>query len=250
MSVEQTAEPADFVPRTQWPRVRRDPTELPQATFRTALRGFDRDEVRNLLEDVAADYHALQMQNASLTRQLANFEAVLVASLREESPVRRPAPGSQQQGDRVLQRANDEAQAILTRAHAQAEEITARARARVRTVEPHVEQLEQEQKRFRTVLGATISDLLTVLTMTRRDQDGSGHHQQHLAEEMLAREMSIDAPVSRPAVTGGVTQTPTQTGPSSARSAVAAHKGLHRADGNGSAANARGQVGTPAATVT
>lgn len=62
---------------TQGPWARRNVAELSQTNFRIALRGFDRDEVRAILDSVAADYRVLQMQNASLQRQLANLEGVL-----------------------------------------------------------------------------------------------------------------------------------------------------------------------------
>ena len=234
MSVAQTPPPTDLVPRVRWPQVRQNPTELPQATFRTALRGFDRDEVRTLLEDVAADYRVLQMQNASLQRQLASLEAVLVSYCREESPFKAAAPG---QGSQRLQRANDDAQAVLARAHAQAEEIVERARARVRTVEQH----EHDQERFRQVLGATISDLLTVLTMTRRDPDGDGNGQQNLANELL-----VEAPISRPALTGDLAQ----SAPSNVKNAPAMHKDREGAHENEGAATDRGQLATPPATAT
>ena len=234
MSVAQTPSSTDLVPRVRWPQVRQNPTELPQTTFRTALRGFDRDEVRTLLEDVAADYRVLQMQNASLQRQLASLEAVLVSYCREERPFKAAALG---QGDQGLQRANDDAQAILARAHAQAEEIVARARARVRTVEQH----EHDQERFRRVLGATISDLLTVLTMTQRDGDGDGNGHQNLANELPA-----EAPISRPALTGDLAQ----SAPSNVKNVSAMHKDSERAHENESAATDRGQLAPPPATAT
>jgi DivIVA domain-containing protein len=164
MSVAHLTPSTELTRPLQWPLVTRDVTDLPQTVFRTALRGFDRDEVRTVLEDIATDYRVLQMQNASLRRQLANLEATLAASRRDDNGGSAPV---RHHGDHVLQRANDQAQAILSRAHAQAEEMLARARARVNVIDRYFAQLEQDQGHFRTVLGSTISDLLTVLTMTR-----------------------------------------------------------------------------------
>ena len=237
------------MPQEQWTRVRRNATDLPQATFRTALRGFDRDEVRTLLEDVAADYRVLQMKNAALERQLTSLEGVVIAYLRDEGPARGAVLAAQPQGGQALQRANAEAEAILARAHAQAEEIVARAHARVQAVE----QLEKEQKRFRTVVGATISDLLTVMTMTRQDQDGDGHPHEHLAKEIAARELAakkvlIDAPISRPAIIGEVAQTPAPAAPTSAKSAPPVRYDTDQMRGRDSAATGRGPANTPPAT--
>lgn len=246
MSVAQTPEPTDLVPQEQWPRVRRNATDLPQATFRTALRGFDRDEVRTLLEDVAADYRALQMKNAALERQLTSLEGVVIAYLRDEGPARGAVLAAQPQGDHTLHRANADAEAILSRARAQAEEIVARAHARIRTVE----QLEQEQKRFRTVVGATISDLLTVMTMTRRDQDGDGPQHERVAKELAAKKILIDAPVSRPAITGEVAQTPAPAAPNSAKSAPPVRYDADQMRRRDGVATGSGPANTPSARKT
>jgi DivIVA domain-containing protein len=52
-------------------------TDLSKIEFRTALRGFDRDQVRAVLARVAGDYRVLQMQNESLRRQLSSLEETL-----------------------------------------------------------------------------------------------------------------------------------------------------------------------------
>src|SRR5687767_13935810 len=82
---------------------RRNVAELTQTAFRTARHGFDRDEVRAILDSLAADYRVLQLQNASLQRQLANVEAVLQAYYRDEDP-----NATALAVKHTLQRANDE----------------------------------------------------------------------------------------------------------------------------------------------
>jgi DivIVA domain-containing protein len=226
MPVVQTPQPTDARrPRTSWDR--RNIAELSQTKFRTTLRGFDRDEVRATLDSVAADYRVLQLQNASLQRQLADLEGVLRAYHRENRPVNGTALAVKPQGDHV-QRANDEARAILSRAHAQAEEMMARVCAQARAVEQPFEQLEHDQRNFRAVLGATISELLTVQTMTQRTphEDGNGH--QDLAKDILA-----NASVSRPALTGELDQPgPSDTGSSSATRNERNQTDRHKNDAN------------------
>jgi cell division septum initiation protein DivIVA len=79
---------------------------------------------------------------------------------------------SRTRSTQLIERANDEAQAILTRARAEAEDIVARARTEVPAVEQLVEQLERDRRQFRSVLYSTISNLLAVLTVARRDGNG------------------------------------------------------------------------------
>ncbi len=71
--------PLGRIDRSQGPWDTRNVAELSQTSFRTTLRGFDRNEVRAILDSIAADYRVLQLQNASLLRQLADLEGVLQA---------------------------------------------------------------------------------------------------------------------------------------------------------------------------
>jgi DivIVA domain-containing protein len=154
--------PPGGVNRSQGPWDRRSVAELSQSEFRTTMRGFDREEVRAILDSVAADYRVLQLQNASLQRQLADLEAVLDAYQRETSPEKSTTPTV----NHALHRASDEAREILTRAHAQAEETMMRVSALAQNSEPPSAQFEQNQRNFRVLLAATVSEMLTMLSMT------------------------------------------------------------------------------------
>ena len=180
--------------RSQGPWDRRNVAELSQTNFRTELRGFDREEVRAILDSVAADYRVLQLQNASLQRQLADLEAVLQAYHRGDGPSTGPALTGH-----VLQRANEEARAILMRAHAQAEDTMSRVVARAREAERPIEQFEQDQRHFRALLAGTVSELLGVLSLTHRPPSGSAEPRQ-IAARLLLEAPASAAPVTSPDV--------------------------------------------------
>jgi DivIVA domain-containing protein len=84
MPVVPTPKPNDER-QAESPWDRQDIGRLSQTTFRIVLRGFDRDEVRAVLDSVAADYRVLQLQNRSLQKQLASLEGVLKAYQREHN---------------------------------------------------------------------------------------------------------------------------------------------------------------------
>jgi DivIVA domain-containing protein len=132
MTVVSSLNPIGAI-RSQEPWDRRNIAELTQTSFRTAMRGFDRDEVRRILDSVAADYRVLQLQNASLQRQLAHLEAVLQAYYRGDNHAK--ALPLKHLGADLVQRATDEARAILMRARAHTEETMASVSARARAVE-------------------------------------------------------------------------------------------------------------------
>jgi hypothetical protein len=121
------------------------------------MRGFDRQEVRATLENVAADYRVLQLQNASLQRQLANLEGVLQAYQDEHSH-----GGAALTDSQALQRANSEARAILMRAYVQAEETMARVTALTKDAERPPDKIEHDQH-FQVLLASTVSELMAIV---------------------------------------------------------------------------------------
>jgi hypothetical protein len=150
--------------RSPGPWDTRSVTELSQTSFRTTLRGFDRTEVRNILESIAADYRVLQIQNASLLRQLEDLEKVLEAYRRQEGFETSTALTVNQ----TVRRTSEEARAILTRAHAQAEETMARVSAMVREADGSVAPIEREQN-FQVMLASTVSEMLAILRTAERN---------------------------------------------------------------------------------
>jgi len=137
---------------------RRDVAELSQTNFRSSMRGFDREEVRAVLDSVAADYRVLQLQNASLQRQLTHLEAVLQDYQRDHDDAAGLAV------KQALERTKDDARAALVRANAQAEEMMERITAFAREAECRVSQLEEDRRNFRTMLVSTISEMITILS--------------------------------------------------------------------------------------
>ncbi len=176
--------PLGRIDRSQGPWDTRNVAELSQTSFRTTLRGFDRSEVRALLDSIAADYRVLQLQNASLLRQLADLEGVLQAYRREEGTVAH-----------TLQKANDEARAILTRAQAQAEETMARVSAMVREAESPLAPIENGHGNIQVTLASTVAEMLAILRTAERSRFEFGTRQEPSVPVMS------DAPVSTAAAT-------------------------------------------------
>ena len=104
-----------------------------------------------------------QLQTPSAT-PLADWR-VLDAYQREKSP----ETSTPLAVNHALHRASDEAREILTRAHAQAEDTMMRVSALSQNSERPSEQFEQNQRNFRVLLAATISEMLTMLSLTGRN---------------------------------------------------------------------------------
>jgi DivIVA domain-containing protein len=140
------------------------------ANFRIVLRGFDREEVQDALERIAAEYHALSMKNVALQKQIAGLESRIAGYQREEQSFRSVVLMLQKQYDEARQRAADEVHAAvqeardraLHEARAEAEELLARAHERVRKVERYVRQLQEHQTRFYAIVDRAVAELRTL----------------------------------------------------------------------------------------
>ena len=141
---------------------RRSAADLLQASVRATIRGLDRGDARETLERVAADYRALQQQNASLQRQLADLEAILQVYQDEH------AGGTAVSDSQALQRANAEARAILMGAYTQAEDTMARVTALTKDAERPLEPPGPDQN-FQVLLASTVSELMTILNAAEQN---------------------------------------------------------------------------------
>jgi cell division septum initiation protein DivIVA len=200
---------------SQEPWDRRNVAELSETNFRTMRHGYDRNEVRAILDRIAADYRVLQLQNASLQRQLADVEAVLQAYYRHDEP-----NATALAVKHTLQRANEEARAILTRAQAQAEETMARVTALARDAEGPIKQLEQDRKSFQVLVADTISEMLAILSAVEGNSTNSADAQAPLPQPVsdaraTAPTEAVTSPAPLPTVTGStlMSQESTETAP-------------------------------------
>ena len=185
--------PLGRINRSPGPWDTRSVAELSQINFRTTLHGFDRSEVRNILESIAADYRVLQIQNASLLRQLEDLEGVVEAYRRQEGIESSTALTINE----TVRRASDEARAILMRAHAQAEETMARITAMTREAEQPVQPIEPEQGNFQVLLASTVSEMLAILRTAEQNPGEPSVHEDRRCSVVF--ETPTDTPAAPPA---------------------------------------------------
>jgi hypothetical protein len=118
--------------------------------------------VRSILENIAADYRVLQLQNASLQRQLRDLEGVLQAYHDAGYPDHGGAAARQS-----IRQLTSESRVMLTRAHAHADETMARVIALAGAAEPPLLGTD-EQQQLQALVAEAISDLMALLNLTQQ----------------------------------------------------------------------------------
>jgi cell division initiation protein len=104
------------------------PIEIQQMQFRVRLRGYDRQEVEQFLDDVAQAVETLTNENSSLREKLGVCERDLGELKKTEATLTQALVSTQALTDQLKQTAQRDAELVLKEAELKAEGILQEAR--------------------------------------------------------------------------------------------------------------------------
>jgi cell division initiation protein len=148
------------------------PLDFRQASFGSALRGFNRDEVASFLNEAAADYERVLRDTDRLQQEVGTLQKELDEHRRREATLRDTLLTAQRVSVEVRESAKQEAQLIVREAHTRADELTRTANAQRQDVEREIADL----RRKRTDVEASIEGSIVALrhaleAVKRQDRD-------------------------------------------------------------------------------
>jgi DivIVA domain-containing protein len=184
------------------------PRELRDVEIREAFRGYNRDEVNDLLERAAAAIEALNERTRVLGERLANAPADSDSGSgrgREtEDMLHRTLLLAQRAADEAIAEAEEKARAMVEEAETRARNMLAdaalEARRSTETERRRLEQEIQELERRRELLGADVDGLESFETDYRTRLVSAIESDLHAIERDLQtiRERSVAAPGDKP----------------------------------------------------
>ncbi len=148
------------------------PLDLRQQRFRTAVRGFDKDEVTAFLSEAADDYEQAIRETDRLQQEVTRLEALLNEHREHERDLRNTLMTAQRVADEVKSNAEQEAARIVREAEGRAQLLLERTRARAEEMERNVETLRMKRRNVEASLELTIASLRNALQFVR-DQEQS-----------------------------------------------------------------------------
>jgi cell division initiation protein len=151
------------------------PLDLRQAKFSTAMRGFDRTEVTNLLVEASAGYEESLRENERLRQQIAQLEASLAQFRDLESGLKSTLMSAQKVAEDMRETAQQDAARIVREAEGKASLLLQKAHARLEDVQREIDGLRLKRREAETSIEATISALHSTLDFVR-EQDGRPEH--------------------------------------------------------------------------
>lgn len=128
--------------------------------IRSQMRGYDKEEVDNLLEQVAVAIETTKQENVKLSMEIDSLRSE-VASLKEnEDVIKGAAIDARKNADATVKAAKKDAADIIKKAKEESKNIIAGNSKKVQEIEQHIESLDKNRKTYLSKLRTLISSHL------------------------------------------------------------------------------------------
>ncbi len=151
------------------------PLDIQQQTFRTALRGYDKNEVSTFLDLIRGEMEDLLRENERLKEEIRKLEGLLADYREKEQALKDTMITTQKLVDQIKDGAKKEAELVMGQAEIQAERIINQAYQRLAKIIDEIGELKRQRTRyiasFQAVLD-THKKLLDALVEENKEKDG------------------------------------------------------------------------------
>lgn len=168
------------------------PLDLRQAKLRVVMRGYDRNEVDALLNEVADDYEQALRESDRKHQELQRLEAVIAEHREHERNLRNTLLTAQRLADEIREHAEQESRRIVEEAESRAEMIFQQTQNRLEDVQREIDGLKLKRRDVETTLQSTIATLRNALEFVREQE-------QKEREDKILLHRPRQAPVEPPA---------------------------------------------------
>jgi cell division initiation protein len=143
------------------------PLDLRQTQFATAMRGYDKNEVRTFLAEAADDYEQALREIDTLRQGLARAEQDLVEHRDREANLRNTLLTAQRLADQIRENAEQEAKMVVREAEGRADLILEKSQARLEEIDREIHELKMRRRDVEASLEASIATLGNALQFVR-----------------------------------------------------------------------------------
>ena len=137
------------------------PRDIQRRDFETAFRGFDPDEVREFLREVASEWEELLLENQQLRNEAIDLRDRVIQYQNQDRIFKETLMQAQKTSEEMMEVAQRERDLLLKEARFQGEEIAREAQEHVGKLEAHLRNLKLERVRF-------LQDLDALAARTKR----------------------------------------------------------------------------------
>ena len=146
------------------------PLDLRQQKLTVVFRGYDRNEVDALLNEVADDYERALRETDRLHQELARMESLIAEHREHERNLRNTLLTAQRLADEIREHAEQEARRTVEEAESRAEMVLQQSQGRIDDLQREIDGLKLKRRDVEASLQATISALRNALDFVK-EQD-------------------------------------------------------------------------------
>lgn len=146
------------------------PLDLRQAKITVAFRGYDKNEVDALLNEVADDYEQALRETDRLHQELARMEGLLAEHREHERNLRNTLLTAQRLSDEIRDHAEQEARRMVEEAESRADLVFQQGQARVEEVQREIDALKLKRREVETSLQSIIATVRNALEFVREQE--------------------------------------------------------------------------------
>jgi cell division initiation protein len=129
--------------------VKLSPLDIQHHEFSTAMRGYDKAQVRDFLEQAAEALEAIARDNQALKAELSKRDALIDELRSGESELRRAVVSAERLGSELKTRAQEDAERVLQDARGERAVILRDAELQLRELKAEFARTEREHRLFR-----------------------------------------------------------------------------------------------------
>jgi cell division initiation protein len=173
------------------------PLDLRQAKLTMTFRGYDKNEVDALLNEVADDYEQALRDADRLHQDVSRLEALLAEHREHERSLRNTLLTAQRLADEIRERAEQESKRVVDEAESRADLIFQQAQNRVEEVQREIDGLKLKRREVETSLQAVIAAVRNSLEFVREQEQKERDDKILLHRPRAAGDASPQAPATQ-----------------------------------------------------
>lgn len=170
------------------------PLDLRQAKLTVTFRGYDKNEVDALLNEVADDYEQALRETDRLHQELSRMEALVAEHREHERNLRNTLLTAQRLSDEIREHAEQEARRVVEEADTRADLVFQQAQNRVEEVQREIDTLKLKRREVETSLQSVIAAVKNALDFVREQEQKEREDKILLHRPRVANDAAPQAP--------------------------------------------------------
>lgn len=147
------------------------PMEIKQASFKTRMRGYDKQEVDSFMDLLSEEFEAIIKENNSLKERLSSLDDQLSELKKKEHALNNTLLKAHDLVEEIKHAAQKEAQLIMKEAELRGEEIISASRKEMANIKSEIEGIKREKLIFIEKTKALVNTFSKIVNIEETDQE-------------------------------------------------------------------------------